>query len=267
MSGVRETLAVCRYEFRMQIRKRSLWITIALLAGSLAAGRFGMGPRYAPASPGAPAREVMTRWAFLFSVILPIAFGMALADRLLRDRRLRTAELLASMPPGSGGRLTGTFLGSVTATGAPALAAMLVAAGYETVRRGDPMMIPWGLAAFAAVLAPALVFVAGYALVCPLVLTAPLFRVLFVGYWFWGNLLLPATLPTPTGSLLTPIGSYAASWLLGTPVLHAGIPGPLSFLRPEPTGSAAAGSIALLVVAGLIPLLAAGLLRGRWRTA
>lgn len=267
MTGVREMLAVCRYEFRMQIRKRSLWITIALLAGSLAAGRFGMGPRYAPAPPGAPAREVMTRWAFLFSVILPIAFGMALADRLLRDRRLHTAELLASLPPGPAGRLTGTFLGSVTATGAPALAAMLVAAGYETVRRGDPAMIPWGLAAFAAVLAPALVFVAGYALVCPLVLTAPLFRVLFVGYWFWGNLLLPATLPTPTGSLLTPIGSYAASWLLGTPVLHAGMAGPLPILRPVPTGSAAAGSVALLVISGLLPLLAAGLLRSRWRTA
>ncbi|MEU6075353.1 hypothetical protein [Micromonospora sp. NPDC047074] len=263
MTGVRETLAVARYEFRMQIRKQSLWITVGLLACLLAAGRFGMGPRYAPAPSGAPAREVMTRWAFLFSVILPIAFGMALADRLLRDRRLRTAELLASLPPGPAGRLAGTWLGSVTATGTPALLAMLVAAGYEAVRRGDPATLGWGLAAFAAVLAPALVFVAGYALVCPLVLTAPLFRVLFVGYWFWGNLALPVTLPTLTGSLLTPVGSYAASWLLGTPVLQAGIPGPLPFLRPAPTTSAAAASIALLVVAGLLPLLAAGLLRTR----
>lgn len=267
MNGVREALAVCRYEFRMQLRKRSLWVTIALLAGLLAVGRFGMGPRYAPAAPGASAREVMTRWAFLFSVILPIAFGMALADRLLRDRRLHTAELLESLPSGPAVRLTGKFLGSVGATGTPALAAMLIAAAYEAIRRGDPATLGWGLVAFAAILAPALVFVAGYALVCPLVLSAPLFRVLFVGYWFWGNLLLPATLPTLTGSLLTPVGSYAASWLLGTPVLQAGIPGPLPFLRPEPSGSAAAASIGLLVIAGLLPLLVTGLWQTRRRTA
>lgn len=261
MTRVRETLAICRYEFRMQIRKRSLWITITLLAGLLAVARFGMGPRYAPAPPGAPPREVMTRWAFLFSALLPIAFGMALADRLLRSHRLHTAELLESLPPGPASRLTGTFLGSVGATGTPALAAMLVAACYEMVRRGDPTMIGWGLGTFAAILVPALVFVAGYALVCPLVLTAPLFRVLFVCYWCWGTMLLPSTLPTLNGSLLTPIGGYAASWLLDTPVLYAGISGPLPFLRPEPSASAAAASIILLVLAGLLPLLLAGLLR------
>lgn len=263
MTGMRETLTVARYEFRMQIRKRSLWITIALLAGLLAAGRSGMGPRYASAPSGAPAREVMTRWAFLFSVILPIAFGMALVDRLLRDGRLHTAELVESLPPGPAGQLTGRYLGSVTATGWPILLTLLIAAGYETVRRGDLAMIGWGFAAFAAVLAPGLVFVAGYALACPLILTAPLFRVLFVGYWFWGNLFLPATLPTLTGSLLTPMGSYAASWLLGETVLQAGIPGPLPFLRPEPTAAAAAASIVLLIVAGLLPMLVAGLLRTR----
>ncbi|MGW0434855.1 hypothetical protein ACWDV4_20245 [Micromonospora sp. NPDC003197] len=260
-----EVLAVVRYEFRMQIRKRSLWITIALLTGLLAVARSGMGPRYAPPPPDASAREVMTRWAFLFVVIVPIGFGMALADRLLRDRRLRTSELLASLPIGVGGRLGGTYLGSVAATGTPALLAMLAAGGYEAVRRGDAAMLPWGVVTFALVLLPGLAFVAGFALVCPLFLSAPLFRVLFVGYWFWGNVLLPVTLPTLTGSLLTPIGGYATSWLLGTPVNHAGIPGPVSFLRPAPTAATAAASIALLVLAGLLPLLVAGLLQSRRR--
>ena len=120
-----------------------------------------------------------------------------------------------------------------------------------------------GVVAFGAILVPALVFVSGYALVCPLVLTAPLFRVLFVGYWFWGNLIVPAAMPTLTGSLLTPIGSYAASWLVGSPVLYAGVAGPLSFLRPAPTAVSGAASIALLILAGLLPLLAAGVVQAR----
>ena len=124
-------------------------------------------------------------------------------------------------------------------------------------------MVGWGVVAFGAILVPALVFVSGYALVCPLVLTAPLFRVLFVGYWFWGNLIVPAAMPTLTGSLLTPIGSYAASWLVGSPVLYAGVAGPLSFLRPAPTAVSGAASIALLILAGLLPLLAAGVVQAR----
>ena len=260
-------MPVAWYEFRMQIRKRSLWITIVLITGLLAVARSGMGPRYASAPPGASAREVMARWAFLFVVLLPIGFGMVLADRLIRDRRLRTTELLASLPIGVGGRLGGKYLGSIAATGTPALLAMLAAAGYEAVRRGDVAMVPWAVVAFATVLLPGLAFVAGFALACPLVLTTPLFRVLFVGYWFWGNTLLPETLPTLTGSLLTPNAGYPTSWLLGTTVNYAGIPGPLSFLRPAPTGATAAASIVLLVVVGLLPLAVAGLLQTRRRAA
>ena len=33
---------------------------------------------------------------------------------------------------------------------------------------------------------------------------------MYVGYWFWGNMLAPSFLPSLTGTLLTPIGDYAA---------------------------------------------------------
>jgi len=258
-------LAVARYEFRMQVRKRSLWISSALLGGALVLVQGDRGPHSLPV--GTPAREVVGTWALLFAILMPLAYGMLLADRLVRDRKLRVEPLLESLPLGAAARLFGKYLGGVAACAVPGLVALLLAAVTELPKRHDPALLGWALVAFAVVTLPGIAMIAGFALVCPTFVTVPLFRVLFVGYWFWGNVLLPATLPTLTGSLLSPIGSYAASWLLGTPVLYAGIPGPLPVLRPEPTGSAAAASIALLVVAGLVPLLAVGLLRGRRRTA
>lgn len=257
-----QVLAVCRYEFRMQVRKRSVWVSTVLLAAVITLTQGERGPRYTGAEAGA--REVMAQWTVLFSVVLPLAFGVLLADRLVRDRRLGVRALLASLPVTDGRLLAGKYLGGVAATGLPALLILLAAAGYEGVRRGTPAVFWWALVAFAVVMLPGLAFVAGFALVCPLLLSAPLFRVLFVGYWFWGNLTSPSFLPSLTGTLLTPFGDYPATWLLGERALYAGVPGWLQFLRPEPTGAAAVASVVLLLVVGLLPLVTANqLLRHR----
>ncbi|MBX6752049.1 MAG: hypothetical protein IRY85_20710, partial [Micromonosporaceae bacterium] len=87
-----------RYEFLMQIRKRSLWITTVLLALAMVVLQGDRGPRYVPA--GTPPRIVMTGWAVLLAILLPIGFGMVLADRLVRDRRLGVGRVLGSLPPG-----------------------------------------------------------------------------------------------------------------------------------------------------------------------
>ncbi|MGI5486403.1 ABC transporter permease [Microtetraspora malaysiensis] len=253
--------AVCRYEFRMQIRKRSLWLSTAGLAVLIAFVQGDQGPRYLPAD--ADAARVMGSWALLFSMLLPIGFGMVLADRLVRDHRLGAASLLASLPTRPGALVAGKYAGSVAATAVPALLVLLVTAAGEFVHRGDPALFPSAVAAFAVVLLPGLAFVAAFALVCPLVLSAPLFRVLFAGYWFWGNLLGPNYLPSLTGTLLTPIGDYPASWLIGERALYAGAPGWLSFLRPEPGGGAALLSIVLLAVLATPPLVFASPLLAR----
>jgi hypothetical protein len=255
--------AVCRYEFRMQVRKRTLWVSSALLAVLITLVQGDRGPRHLPA--GTDARQVMAAWALLFSMLLPIGFGMVLADRLTREHRLGLGALLDSLPPRPGALVAGKYLGAVAATAAPGLIAMLAAAAGEFAHRGDPALLPSAVVAFALVLLPGLAFVAAFALVCPLLLTAPLFRVLFVGYWFWGNMLGPAYLPSPTGSLLTPIGDYAASWLIGDRALYAGSGGRPAVLHPPPTGSAAAASIALLVLLSLPPLALAGPLLVRRR--
>ncbi|MEV4622200.1 hypothetical protein AB0J74_26250 [Asanoa sp. NPDC049573] len=247
-------LAVARYELRMLARKRSLWISAALLGGVLVLLQGERGPRSLPA--GTPAREVMATWALLFSILMPLAYGMLLADRLVRDRKLRVEPLLESLPHASATRLAGKYLGGVAACALPGLGALLVAATVEVGYRHDPFLFVWALVAFAMVTLPGIAMVAGFALVCPIVVSAPLFRILFVGYWFWGNMLAPGLLPSLTGTVLTPIGDYAATWLLGDdgPALFAGSPGWLTFLRPDPSGATAAVSIAVIILCGLIPL-------------
>ena len=262
---MRGLLAVSRYEFRMQVRKRSLWLATLPLAGLVTLSQGEAGPRYLPDT--APAREVMSGWALVFGLMMPIAFGMVLADRLVRDRRLNTVALLESLPTGQGVLLAGKYLGGVAATALPGLLVMVLAGGYESVHRSDPAMLGWAVLAFALVLLPGLLFVAGFALVCPLVLTAPLFRVLFVGYWFWGNALNPELLPSLAGTLLTPIGDYQVSWLIGERALYAGVSNWPEFLRPAPSAGSALASIALLVVGGLVPLVVAHAVLTRRRTA
>jgi hypothetical protein len=247
----------------MQVRKRTLWVSTALLAALITLVQGDRGPRHLP--PGTDARQVMAGWALLFSMLLPIGFGMVLADQLTREHRLGLGALFDSLPPRPGALVAGKYLGAVAATAVPGLVAMLATAAGEFAHRGDPALFPSAVVAFALVLLPGLAFVAAFALMCPLLLTAPLFRVLFVGYWFWGNMLAPVYLPSPAGSLLTPIGDYAASWLIGERALYAGVEGWPPVLRPAPTGSAAAVSIALLLLFSLPPLALAGPLLARHR--
>jgi len=250
-------LAVARYEFRMQARKLSLWISAALLGGALILLQGDRGARSLPADT--PAREVMGTWALLFSILMPLAYGMLLADRLVRDRKLRVEPLLESLPHGPATRLAGKYLGGIAACAMPGLAALVIAALAELSRRHDPALLGWALVAFAVVTLPGIAMVGGFALICPTVVSVPLFRVLFVGYWFWGNMLAPDFLPSLTGTLVTPIGDYAATWLLGngSVALFAGTPGWLGFLRPEATAGTAALSVAVIVLFGLVPLAVA----------
>src|SRR5215471_15101555 len=87
--------AVLRYEFLMQLRRRSLWIGFALL--SLFAyrnfGLFYFGNRSIASAPAA-----LTSWAAFLALFYPIGAGLLLADRLPRDRRLHVDELLAAAP-------------------------------------------------------------------------------------------------------------------------------------------------------------------------
>lgn len=263
--------ASLRYEFRMQVRKRSVWIvpavTIALfllIGGSLLRDLFD--PNERPAE----ARTAVLGLALQVHALLSIGFGCLLADRLVRDDRLRVAPILDATPAGPVARLLGKYLGTTAATAVPIFVVYLGFTVAYAVNTGRPGALGWALAACGVVFVPGLLFVAAVALAVPLVMPAPLFRVLFVGYWLWGNLVGPAMMPTLAGTLIHPLGGYPFDALLhfrgieGDQPLAGPVPGAtLNFLRPDPTPATAWLSIAVLLALAAAALASGHALRAR----
>jgi hypothetical protein len=82
----------------------------------------------------------------------------------------------------------------------------------------------------------------------PLLTGAPLFRVGFTGYWFWGNLTPPNFVPTLAGTPFEPVGEYASGGWFGGRLIQALARG----VHPGP--GLAAVSVAVVLTAALIAL-------------
>jgi ABC-2 type transport system permease protein len=210
-------LGVFRYEFRMQIRRPAIWITMILLE-CLLVTLFSRGSKaYITAILTQNSLlYVLAYWTFTLNRLLPIGVGVLLADRLPRDRRTKVDELFTSMPGALSARLMGKYLGSLLATLIPMLAFYMLGVGYLVYQSGNLMAIPLGLETFAVITLPGMLFLSAFSLACPAVLWVPLYQFCFVGYWFWGNELNPAIgIPTLSGTILTPIGSFMARGIYG----------------------------------------------------
>jgi len=247
-------VATARYEFTMQWRKRSVWIVtgvLALLVVAISAGQLSF--VFGASDP----KVAMARATMLLQVLLPVGYGCLLADRLVRDRRIGVAEVLEATPAGETARLVGKYVGSCAATAFPILVLFLVVAAGYGVAEGEWAAAGWAFAIFVVVALPGLAFVGAAALAFPLVMPAPLFRVLFVGYWFWGNAVNPVAMPTTAQTVVAPEGSYGLRQFFGYDEEITRPPGdPFNVLRPEVSAATAVLSIALLAV--LTALLLAG---------
>jgi ABC-2 type transport system permease protein len=78
---------VLRYEFRMQIARASLWIAMAALGALFLT--LGVHP-----APAARLTADIAVAAVKLNWLGPMLAGVLLADRLVRERRLRTGELV-----------------------------------------------------------------------------------------------------------------------------------------------------------------------------
>jgi ABC-2 type transport system permease protein len=133
----------------------------------------------------------------------------------------------------------------------------LVVAAAHGISVGSFAAAGWAFAIFAVVTLPGLAFVGAAALAFPLVMPTPLFRVLFVGYWFWGNVIAPYVLPTTAQSILAPAGDYSLRQFFGYEFEITRPRGdPFNILRPPLSTASALLSIALLIA------LAAAMLAG-----
>ena len=239
-----------KYEFRMQARRPAVWGLI-LGAGLLLA------VVYLVPSPGDPAYVVVAERTQVFNLFLPVTYAILLADRWPRERRLNTGELLDSFPIDRGAWLWGKYLGAVLAVALPALLVYLLEMAFIAVTRGDWTLIPLVLPAFALIVGPTLLFVGAFSIVCAEIMPISLYTILFIGYWFWANVLTPARFPTLNCTLLTPSGLFARVGLLG-----GGLPPGCA--NVSITAEQAWGNIGLLIGVAVM-VLAAGQTVVKWR--
>ncbi|TDP94830.1 hypothetical protein [Labedaea rhizosphaerae] len=250
------------YELRMQLRKVSVWVTIGALA-LLTAVATNVIHLVLAIDDG---EEAAVRAARLTMALLPVGFGCLVADRLVRDDRLGVRSLLDATPGGLGVRLVGKFLGSCAATAIPVVGSYLLLVGAYAIRHGDATALGASGLLVVTVMLPALLFVGAFAMLCPLVMPTPLFRVLFVGYWFWSTLVYPSLLPTLNGTLFTPVNGYLMRALLHAEDgdLAGRVDGAaLNFLRPDPSAVTAWLALGVLAAATALALSGARALLAR----
>lgn len=194
---------VLRYEFRMQIRRPAVWIAFAIVSLFFVISHQ---PWYRPVT--SPATDALVYWTTIAHSILAMVVGVMLADRLPRDRRTRVAELLDTFPGALGARLFGKYLGSTLATLVPMFLVYGLGVSYIIARWHALQILPLALATFGTIALPGLLFIGAWTLTCSSVIWTPLYQFLFVGYWFWGNLLPSVGIPSLSLTILTPVGGY-----------------------------------------------------------
>lgn len=193
------------YEFLMQVRRRSIWLVFALV-GSLS------GLLWLIFTQGSDTTHIdAVMYLALFTAwFLPIGAGLVLADRLVRDKKIGVDELLDTCPASLGGRLLGKYAGSVLATLVPIGLIYLLGMVDILARFHNPPDLLLSLATFATIPLPGILFAAGFSVALPVVLKVPLYQVLFIGYWFWANLMSPRfKIPTLVSTMLNATGPWA----------------------------------------------------------
>lgn len=208
-----------QYEFRMQVRRPALWLTIAVVCLVLV--------RFQHRHVGTILLDVHSltystdlqraaAWADFINRLLPIVVGVLIADRLSRDHQTRVAELLETTVAPLWARLTGKYLGSTFATLLPIFVFYMSGVMVLLVRMHDTLVVPYALLTFVTIVLPGMMLIAAFSLCCSAFMWWPVYCFLLTGYWFWGNLLSPKDhVWTISETLFTPAGGYMSKGFFG----------------------------------------------------
>ena len=246
-----------RYEFLMQFRRRSVWLVLVVVS-VLGLGLWVTPLSALPGSSQATAFVIAMYLAQFTAWFLPLGAGLVLADRLARDKKLHVEEILDTFPGPLGARLLGKYLGSTLATLVPGVLIYLLGVGYMLAKFHDPQTLLLSLEAFAAIPLPGIVFATGFSIALPALFKVPIYQILFIGYWFWANLMSPRfKIPSPVGTMLNATGPWAQEAFFHFQWV---------FLRLNPTVWQGVASMALLVGLGFLAVFLAWLYL-RWEHA
>lgn len=236
---------VIRYEFKMQARRRSMWLVFAALALIMLAAMPGGLLNSRSHVGGMTLLQLVAAVTFDISWLPVIAMGVFLADRFPRERSHRVDELLESTVGTLSTRLAGKYLGCLLGTLLPAFLSYCFAMCALAFIEHTLLVLPLSLITYTAIVLPGVCFVTAFTLVCTSLMWVPLYQFLFVGYWFWGNMFGSNTgLPTLATTILTPRGNFIAAGLFNIPFVSPGLPAASPLM-----------GIASLLLLLLIPLL------------
>jgi ABC-2 type transport system permease protein len=211
-------LGALHYEFVMQIRRKTLWLTMFICALIMSLSFHDL----LSFSLATPLTQVIGHWLMLLNAFLPLVAAFFIADRFLRDQQTKVVELLTTSPVGQSSRLFGKYIGNMGAVLLPIFLFYMLGVGLIVFHVQDIHTIGLALVMFMALVVPAILFVSALSLFCTAFIAVPLYQVLFVGYWFWGNIFppyphTPLLIPTLSGTILTPIGSFISAGFFHVP--------------------------------------------------
>jgi MFS family permease len=220
-------IGIVQHEFRMSIRRKSLWIgnalVISLFVMAIITGEEG-GSRKVFSEGSTPWQEAGDM-VYLFNMLIPLIAGILSSDRLQRDFRNGMRELQKSSAVTDNLYLAGKYTGVLLSTFVPFLIAIF-GLGIYAVTSGFPAMELFTglLAGFAVIAIPSFAFVVAFSLACPLVIPVRVYQILFTGYWFWGNFLNDRVFPTVSGTILNSSGIYAMQGFFAGTMSRSGEP-------------------------------------------
>lgn len=250
-----EAVAVALYEYRMQMRRTGLWLSLLLVAG-LFYWLLVVGLDTIPPQVRSNPWEFGANLVLPLILLTPVAAGILVADRYPRDRWLRMDDLLRTVLPSSRSFVLGRYVASLLAVLTPPLLIALSVTIYAAARFSLPELVWKALVIFLVAVLPSWFFVVAWSLAFPLVLPLRLYQLLFAGFWLWAVAVPRGRLPTINDSIVDIGGKYAGYALFD-------FPRPSNLNPPATTGWAIL-NISLVVCVALVGVAATGLVK-RWQ--
>ncbi|MEE1786413.1 hypothetical protein PUR71_26430 [Streptomyces sp. SP17BM10] len=195
-----------------------------------------------------PAAEVGAA-AVLVNTLCALGTGLALTDRLRRAHDVRdTTELLAATPAPAAARSAGQFLGPLLTALGPVVLLFLLGAAVLAAATASGTVLLAATAALVTAIVPAALLAAALGGLLGALLPPAAARVALTLVWIWACQFPPAfsPVPTPTGTLLSPIGGHALVAWAHAPRIWATRDG-TGALRPDATDATALLNLVLVL--------------------
>ncbi len=213
---MKKFLGVLKYEYRMSIMRPGVLIvsglfTVLFLFLVPTASSYSNGPK-------------INWWeeagwlAFSLNIIFPVFAGIIASDRGVRDIKLDVRELLRVTELSNTTYILGKYAGVVLSLLTLQFAILfLISLAYIGILKAPWGFLPNVLLASLFVNVPGIMFVTAFSLVCPLFMPVRVYQILYTGYWYWGNYLNPAVIPSISDTVLNAAGKYTLSAVYRAP--------------------------------------------------